>query len=323
MAPGLRDSAAVNAAVLHEHGKPPRYGDFEEPASHEGAVVVKVGAAALHHLDLLKASGSFYMGPPPLPSVVGTDGVGRLGDGRRVYFDETVAPFGSMGEKALAKDGALFDVDESIDDVTAAALGNTGLGAWLAIDWRSDLQRGDTVLVLGAAGAVGTVAVQAAKLLGAGRVIAAGRAGARLERQRERGADAVVALDEEEDLAEAYRKAADGELDVVIDTLWGPPAEAAIKAAARHCRHVQVGQLAGLDITLPAPAVRSVSLDLRGFSVAHPPPEVRRDGYLTLTRHVANGDIQIDVEALPLSQVEVAWNRQQEGHATGKLVLVP
>ena len=313
----------MDAAVLHEHGMPPRFGPFGAPEAEAGAVVVEVAAAALHHLDLLKASGRFYTGPPPLPSVVGTDGVGRLEDGRRVYFDETVAPFGSMAARALAKPDALFDVDEGLDDATAAALGNTGLGAWLALDWRSGMEQGDTVLVLGAGGAFGTLAVQIARLLGAGRVVAADRAGERLDKALERGADAVVALDEEDDLAEAYGRAAQGGLDVVIDTLWGAPAMAAIQAAARRCRHVQVGQLAGLEISLPAPAVRSVSLDLRGFSVAHPPHEVRREGYLALTRHVAAGDIAIDLEALPLSDVATAWERQAEGRGGPKLVLVP
>src|SRR5829696_8431288 len=154
------------------------------------------------------------MGPPPLPCAVGTDGVGRLPDGRRVYFDDTVAPFGSMAERALAGEDALFEIDEDLDDVTAAALGNTGLGAWLALEWRSGLEPGDTVLVLGT-GAFGSLAVQIAKLLGAGRVVAADRGGERLDRLRERGADAVVALDAEDDLTAAFRTAAEGGLDVV------------------------------------------------------------------------------------------------------------
>jgi len=313
----------MHAAVLDAFGEPPRYGPFDDPRPTPGTVVIDVKAAGLHHLDLLKTSGRFYMDPPPLPSAVGTDGVGLLGDGRRVYFDEVVAPFGSMADRALAKEEALFEIAEDLDDVTAAALGNTGLGAWLALDWRSGLEQGDIVLVLGAGGAVGTVAVQAAKLLGAGRVVAAGRAGERLERQLLRGADAVVALDQEDELPEAFRRAAQGDLDVVIDTLWGEPAMAAIQAAGRRCRHVQVGQLAGLDITLPAPAVRSVSLDLRGFSVAHPPREVRRAGYLELTRRVASGEIEIDFEAMPLDQVAAAWERQRKPEGGAKLVLVP
>jgi NADPH2:quinone reductase len=312
----------VNAAVLQEHDEAPVYGPFEDPSAADGAVVVEVKAAGLHHLDLLKATGTFYMGPPQLPSAVGTDGVGLLTDGRRVYFDETVAPFGSMAEKALARDTALFDVDDGIDDVTAAALGNTGLGAWMAVTWRSGMEPGDTVLILGC-GAFGSLAVQIARLRGAGRVIAADRGGERLDALRERGADAVVALDGGGDLADAFRSAAEGDVDVTIDTLWGAPASAAIQAAGRHARHVQVGHIAGPEITLPAPALRSVSLDLRGFSIAHPSAELRRRGFLDLTRHVAQGDIAVAVEAVPLADVASAWERQRRAEGGAKLVLVP
>jgi NADPH2:quinone reductase len=184
----------VRAAILEAYGAAPRAGEFADPEPGPGQAVVDVTAAALHHLDLLKASGTFYMGPPPLPSVVGTDGVGRL-EGRRVFFDATVPPYGSMAERALVPGDVLIDAEADVDDATAAACGNTGLGAWLALAWRSDLQPGETVLVLGATGAVGTVAVQAAKLLGAGRVVAAGRDADRLARLLDRGADATVSLD--------------------------------------------------------------------------------------------------------------------------------
>jgi NADPH:quinone reductase-like Zn-dependent oxidoreductase len=303
----------MHAAVLEAFGEPPRYGEFADP---EGEVVVEVAAAGLHHLDLLKASGRFYMDPPPLPSVVGTDGVGRVGD-RRVFFDVTTAPYGSMAERALVPADVLIDVEADIDDATAAACGNTGLGAWLALDWRSDLRPGETVLVLGATGAVGTVAVQAAKLLGAGRVVAASR-GARPVR----GADAVADLDAD-DLTEAIREAAGGAVDLTIDTLWGEPAVAAMRAAGRHARHVQVGHLADAEITLAAPALRSISLDVRGFRVDLPPLEVRRDGYRALTRHVAAGEIVLDLEALPLERVADAWERQRQAAGGPKLVLCP
>ena len=311
----------MNAAVLHEYEKAPEYGTFEDPGPQEGAVVVEVAAAGLHHLDLLKASGKFYM-EQALPSAVGTDGVGRLEDGRRVYFDETVQPFGSMAERSLARDTALFEIDEGIDEVTAAALGNTGLGAWLAITWRSGMEQGETVLVLGC-GAFGSLAVQIAKLRGAGRVVAADRAGERLQRLTERGADAIVALDEEDDLAKAFEQAAGGKVDVTLDTLWGAPATAAMQAANRFARHVQVGHITGPEITLPAPALRSVSLDLRGFRVDLPPPGARREGFLALTRHVAAGDIAVDVERVPLRDVADAWERQRRAEGGAKLVLVP
>ena len=313
----------LRAAVLHEHGATPRVGDFEDPREQSGCALVSVSAAGLHHLDLHKASGSFYMGPPPLPSVVGTDGVGRLEDGTRVYFDESVPPYGSMAERTLVPREALLPLADGVDDEVAAALGNTGLGGWLALEWRSGLQPGETVLVLGATGAVGSVAVQAAKLLGAGRVIAADRPDERLHRLIDRGADAVVEIGEQGDLTERLREAAQGDVDVTIDMLWGAPALAAMNAAARGARHVEVGNMAAGEIALPAPLIRSVSLDVRGFSVAHPPLDIKRDAYLRLTGHAANGDIAVDLHRRPLDDVAAAWERQRQAAGGPKMVLVP
>jgi NADPH:quinone reductase-like Zn-dependent oxidoreductase len=300
----------VRAAILHAYGEPPEPGEFGEPEPQAGQVVVDVKAAAIHHLDLLKATGTFYLGPPPLPSVPGTDGVGTTPDGRRVYFDPTIAPYGSFAQRALASEDTLIEVPEEIDDVTAAALGNTGLGAWLALTWRANLQPGETVLILGANGAFGSVATQAARLLGAGKVIAAAR-----DTSRVRGADEVVELTGAPEFT--------GPIDVTIDTLWGKPAEAAMKQASRHARHVQVGQLAGTEITLSAPAIRSVSLSVCGFSVAHPPPDVKRDAYAQLARHVANGEIVIDKEVVQLDDIAGAWERQRTAKHRAKLVVVP
>ena len=286
-------------------------------------MLVDVAAAGLHHLDLHKASGSFYTGPPPLPSVVGTDGVGRLEDGTRVYFDASVPPYGSMAERTLVPSEALLPVADGVDDRVAAALGNTGLGGWLALAWRSGLLPGETVLVLGAVGAVGNVAVQAAKLLGAGRVVAADRPDDRLGALLARGADAIVEIDGRDDLAERFRSAAHGEVHVTIDMMWGPPALAAMNAAARFARHVEVGNMAAGEIALPAPLIRSLSLDLRGFSVAHPPLELKRDAYLRLTKHAADGDIAVDVDARALADVADAWERQRRAAGGPKMVLVP
>jgi NADPH:quinone reductase-like Zn-dependent oxidoreductase len=309
----------VRAAVLHEHGATPRLDEFDDPREQEGCAVVDVAAAGLHHLDLHKATGTFYLGPPPLPSVVGTDGVGRLEDGTRVYFDESVPPYGSMAERTLVPREAMLPVAEGVDDAVAAALGNTGLAGWLAVSWRSGLQPGETVLVLGATGAVGSVAVQAARLRGAGRVIAADRP---CERLHMLGADAVVEIDGGDDLAARIGDAAQGEVDVTIDMLWGEPAMAAMSVAARFARHVEVGNMAGPEIALPAPLIRSKSIDVRGFSVAHPPLELKRDGYLELTRHAADGDIVVDLDRRPLDEVPAAWERQREAAGGPKQVLV-
>ncbi len=313
----------MRAAVLHEHGATPELGEFDDPGETSGAAVVDVAAAALHHFDLHKASGTYYTGPPPLPSVVGSDGVGRLADGRRVYFDRTVAPYGAMAERTLVPDDAMLDVAEGVDDAVAAALGNTGLAGWLAVAWRSGLEPGETVLVLGATGAVGSIAVQAAKLLGAGRVVAADRGGDRLGGLLRRGADAVVAVDEPGDLAAAIREAAGGEVDVTIDMLWGAPALAAMQNAARRARHVAVGSVAGAELSLPAALLRSASLDIRGFSVAHPPLDVKREAYPLLTELAARGDLVVDVDRLPLDDVASAWERQRRAAGGPKMVLVP
>jgi NADPH:quinone reductase-like Zn-dependent oxidoreductase len=310
----------LRAAVLHEHGATPRVGEFDDPQEQDGCALVEVAAAGLHHLDLHKASGSFYTGPPPLPSVVGTDGVGRLDDGTRVYFDESVPPYGSMAERTLVPRDVLLPVADGVSDEVAAALGNTGLAAWLALTWRAGLQPGETVLVLGATGAVGSVAVQAARVLGAGRVIAADRPAERLHRL---GADAAVEIETTGDLAARLKDAAAGGIDVTIDMLWGEPALAALSAANRFARHVEVGNMAEGEITLPAPLIRSASIDLRGFSVAHPPLDVKRAGYRELTEHVAAGGISVDVNPCALDAVAEAWERQRQGAGGPKTVLVP
>ena len=306
------------AAVLHEYDEAPRYEEVADPSPEAGQVVVEVAAAALHHLDLFKASGNFYL-EQPLPSVVGTDGVGLAG-ARRVYFD-SITPHGSMAERSIAAETEMFDVSDAVDDPTAAAIANSGLAGWLALSWRAGLQPGETVAVLGATGQVGSVAVQAAKLLGAGRVIAVSRAGERLDRMRERGADAVVDV-EGDNLTERLREAAGGDIDVTIDSLWGEPAVAAMGAAARFGRHVQVGQLAGPSLDLSAPAIRSKSLDVRGFMGLHPGHQIRAEAYTRLGEHVARGDIVIDFERIPLADVASAWERQRSG-AGAKLVLIP
>jgi NADPH2:quinone reductase len=313
----------VKAAVLHAHDTPPRHGDFAEPeATSDAHAVVEVAAAGLNHVDLMKASGRFYTGPPPLPSVVGSDGVGRLADGRRVFFDSIVAPYGAMAERALVPTEELIEVPDGIEDAVAAALGNAGLAAWLSLTRRAQLAPGESVLVLGATGAVGVIAVQAARALGAGRIVAASRAGERLEALRGRGADATVALDAEDDLAGAIRAAAGGGVDVTIDLLWGPYALAAMQAARHRARHIQLGHIAGLTAEIPAPAVRAAPVDLRGFAVFHEPIEARREAYAELARHVLAGRITVDVEPVPLSDIAEAWERQRAGAQT-KLVVTP
>jgi NADPH:quinone reductase-like Zn-dependent oxidoreductase len=307
----------VRAAVLHTYGASPECGEFDEPSASIGQVVVDVEAAGVNHLDLLKASGTHFSGPPPLPSVVGSDGVGRLPDGRRVFFDAVVAPYGSMAERTLVPQDAVFELVDGVDSAVAAALGNTGLAAWLALEWRAKLAPGEAVLVLGATGAVGSAAVQIARELGAGQVIAADLPSERLGRI---SADATVELDIDGDMTAALRQAAPDGVDVIIDPVWGPPAVAAMRAARRDARHVQIGQMASTELTLSAPLVRSVALNIMGFAIFWVPLEVRRAAYLRLTEFAARGGLAVDLEVLPLAEIGAAWERQQRRNGT-KLVI--
>ena len=309
----------MKAAMLKELNGPPVFDDFEDPVANEGQAIVEIAAAAIHHVDLARASGTFYLGPPPLPSVLGVDGVGRLTDGRRVFVDAAVAPFGTWAQRTLVRTDSLFDVADGVEDATAAALANTGLTAWLALAWRAPVQPGQTVLVLGAAGAVGSVAVQAARLLGAGRVIAAILDGERPPP----GADTAVTLTPGQDWAAGFRDASGGGgADLIIDPVWGEPALAALKAAAPGARLVQIGNMAGETAQLAAPILRANKVDVLGHAVFHAPAEVRREGYLRLTQHAARGDITVSREVMPLADVASAWERQRAGAGT-KLVLVP
>lgn len=311
----------MRAAVLSEFGVP-RPGEFEEPEAGEGQAVIDVAMAGLNPVDVVTATGQFYEGPPELPSVPGKEGVGKL-DGRRVYFGATVQPFGSMAERALIDPGNAFDLPDGLDDGLAVALGIAGLAGWLPVSWRAKLKPGEHVLVLGASGVVGQVAVQAARLLGAGRVVAAARSKDGLQRARSLGADAVVPLDGDPDsLVDAMVAAAEERIDVVVDPVWGEPAVAALKAASKWARMVHIGQSAGAEATIASAVVRGKSLTIMGHTNFGVPGEVRAEAYAEMARHAQAGELRIDVEEFPLDQVEDAWERQKAS-PNHKLVLVP
>jgi NADPH:quinone reductase-like Zn-dependent oxidoreductase len=311
----------VRAAVLTEYGVP-HSGEFDEPEAGEGQAVVDVAAAGLNPVDVVTATGKFYEGPPPLPSVPGKEGVGTL-DGRRIYFGATVQPFGSMAERALIDPVNTFDVPDAVDDGLAVAIGIAGLAGWLPLSWRAKLKPGEHVLVLGASGVVGQVAVQAARLLGAGRVVAAARSDEGLRRTRELGADAAVSLEADPDsLPDAFVEAAEARIDVVVDPVWSEPAVAAMKSAGKWARFVQLGQSAGAEATIASADVRGKSLTIMGHTNFGLPREVRAEAYADMARHAAAGDLRIEVEKIPLDKVEEAWERQAAS-PNHKLVLVP
>lgn len=309
----------MRAAVLNEYGTP-RYGEFAEPSASDDRVVVEVAAAAVNQFDVLLSSGTFFV-KPDLPYVVGSDGVGRLPDGRRVYFESTVAPFGAAAQRALVERSGVVDLPPKLDTAIGAAIGNAGLAAWLSLTWRGQLSSGETVLVLGATGAVGSIAIQLAKLHGAGRIIAAGREPDQLRRAHELGADACVRLglsDTGKQLVEATGSGA----DLILDLTWGDPAMLALSAAAPGARLVQVGNGAGAQAAVPADIVRSKALTILGYATYHVPRGERLSAYQHVADLAAAGKISIELQRVPLADVAHAWQRQRTG-AHSKQILIP
>ena len=316
----------MKAAVLHTYGEAPRYEDFPEPRAREDEQVVEVTAAALTNLARGRAAGVHYSSHGELPAVVGVDGVGVLADGRRVFFTGPREPFGSMAERSLAS-RRIFAVPDGLDDLTAAAVLNPGVSAWLSLAHRAELRPGERVLIAGATGVTGKLAVQAARLLGAGEIVAVGRNRESLRRVAELGAHVTLALDDDPGavFAEAF---GDKGFDVVIDYLWGPPTEALLgvlsrtdlRAAARRTRLVHVGSMAGPSITLPGNALRSSDLVIMGTGTGSMDPVRLGEGIERVMRGVVEGDLAVDARAVPLAEVESVWNAEGRGVRT---VLIP
>ena len=311
----------MRAALIREVGGAPEVGEVAEPAGES----VEVLAAPINPIDLAVSRGILATGHPDLPYVPGCEAVGRTDDGRVVWiFGGSLGrtSSGAIAERAQIGDAHAIDVPEGADPALAAALGIAGLAGWLPFAWRAPLRGGENVLVLGATGSVGIVAVQTAKLLGAARVVAAGRSAAGLERARECGADATLRLDQLDDLVTAFKDAFGGEgPSYVFDPLWGEPA-AAVQAAAPRATVVNLGQSAGATAELASAAVRFKSLSILGHTNFAVPVEELAEHYRRLVDHAVAGEIRLDVERIPLDSVADAWRRQAEGAGT-KLVVVP
>jgi NADPH:quinone reductase-like Zn-dependent oxidoreductase len=313
----------MQAAVMKDDQRPV-YDRFAEPQAIDGAVVVEVLAAALTGLDKVVARRVHYVTMPDGPFVLGREGVARRSDGRRIYFNlnAPVAPFGSMAERALIDPRFAFSVPDGVADDVAAALGNAGLAAWLGLSWRGRMRPGETVLILGATGVSGLIAVTAAKRLGAGRVIAAGRNREALQRAKRLGADEAVDLAAATDLVAAYRDASGGAVDVVMDYVYGAPAEAALEVLASYGRLVHIGTRAGSTMTVLGATARRNCIDIMGFGYYHAPVAMQAAAYAELCRLAASGEIALDVETRPLSDIDAAW----DAHAAGsrrRQVLIP
>jgi NADPH:quinone reductase len=309
----------MRAALVEQVGQSPVVGEAAEPQRGAGQALVQVTAAAINPIDISISLGRFYGGTPDVPYVMGREAVGRVieGDeldpGTQIWFQGT----GTFAEYALADEERAVVLPDGTDHALAAALGIAGLTGWLATEWRAHVRGGERVLVLGATGVVGLVAVQAARMLGAAHIVAAGRDAKALEKAREVGAHALVHLVEGLDASDLG-----GPFDVVIDPLWGKPGEAAVRAAGYSGRFVQLGQSAGAEAALRSGDIRGKSLAIVGFTLGHVPHDKVETAYIRLIELASSGELRVERETLPLDWVGEAWRRQQDSPHR-KLVLVP
>jgi NADPH:quinone reductase len=302
----------VRAALITELGSPPKPTELPDvPAG------VEVVAVALNPLDINVGNGTFYGGHPSLPYPPGCEAVGRTENGALVYLfggGRGISQPGFLAERVSVPDDLQLRLPDGVDPAVAAGAGIAGVAGWVPVAWKTKVTPDDRVLVLGASGVVGLVAVQAAKLLGAAKVVAAGRDTGRLERARELGADEIVEL---EGIAGAF---GDEGFTVCIDPLWGEPIAKALASAAPRARIIHVGQSAGPEAPLRSADVRSKELTIQGHSHFALTKGERDRAYLELLDHLVQGRIVLDAETYDLDHVEEAWARQPT--ATGKKIVV-
>ena len=308
----------MRAAVVQSVGSPPSVADLDEPVREPDSAVVAVAAAALNPVEIRVAAGRHPRRAEP-PYVPGLEGAGtviesdRLDAGTRVRFESTALPgFGARGtlaERAAVPEESLAELPDDVEYDVAAAVGVVGITALLALERAAPVD-GARVLVLGATGAVGQMAVQLAKAMSAARVVGAGRSADRLARVRELGADDVVELGDPE-LGEALERAAGGQLDVVIDVLWGEPAMAALGAIATQGRLVNVGQPAGTDVRIPLETIRNQQGAIHAISSGWTPLDRKVGAYGRVLEHVRAGRLEVDREVVALDDVGQAWKRQE------------
>jgi NADPH:quinone reductase-like Zn-dependent oxidoreductase len=311
----------MKAAIVTAAGKTPTYADFDTPVAKPGRELISVRASAPSQFTKSRASGSHYSSDRELPVVAGSDGVGVTQDGRRVYFALPEAPFGALAEFCTVRPQQCVELPDSLDDITAAAIANPGMSAWAALVERAHLAPGDTVLINGATGTAGRVAVQLAKYLGAAKVIATGRNPKELEEVKQLGADVVIPFtfgvlhpsgvkDYENALDQVFASG----IDVVIDYLWGGSAKAIIVAIAktfedgRAVRFVHVGEVSREEnIELPGAALRSSAIVLMGSGVKSVPLPALLQAIRRVFEAVQPAGLKIATTVVPLAEVERTW----------------
>jgi len=321
----------MKAAVIHAFGSVPRYEDFPDPVADAGELVVQVRAVTLENFDKMAVAGVHYASQhmfPQFPAIVGHSGVGVLPDGKLVAFGGTRPPYGTMAQKAVVpKEYAAYvtPVPEGVDPHVAAALPASALTSLLPLRWGVTLQPGQTVLIQGATGVSGKLAVQIARLLGAGRIVGTGREDSILRSLQDLGASATIDLKRPDaEVCEAFARESGDGYDVVLDFLWGHPTELLFRALTpsevgfpkHRTRYVQSGQAAGPAITLLAETLRTSGVEIT--AAGNITPEVLQESMQQIWAWIREGKLTIEIEKMCLKDIAEAWSRR----TTGKRIVI-
>lgn len=323
----------MKAAVIRSFGDIPRYEEFPDPVPGQDDLLIQVRAVVLENFDKMTAAGKHYASQslfPTFPAVAGHSGVGTLADGTLVTFGGVTPPHGTMAERAVVPQRyrlALSPVPAGVPASLAAALPASALTSLLPLKYGARLQSGETVLINGATGVSGKVAVQVARSLGAGRIVGTGRDEAGLRAIRHLGADVGIDLSQpDEAITKEFLQEAGKGYDIVLDFLWGHPAELLLNTlvpnevgfAAHRTRFVQIGEAAGSKISLSAATLRTSGLEMTGAGVI--PPDAVPEAMRQVWEWAKINQLQIDIEEVPLSEIAAAWQRKVEGK---RIVLIP
>lgn len=323
----------MKAAVIHTFGDIPRYEEFPDPLLDQEDILVQVHAVVLENFDKMTAAGKHYASQslfPAFPAIVGHSGVGTLADGTLVTFGGVMPPYGTMAEKAVVPQRYrkyLSPVPDGVTASVAAALPASALTSLLPLKYGAKLQKGETILINGATGVSGKVAIQIAKMLGARRIIGKGRNEAGLRLIRELGADGEIDLSQpDQDITKAFLEEAGKGYDLILDFLWGHPTEILLRTlvpeeagfASHRIRFIQIGEAAGSTITLSADMLRTSGVEMMG--AGNIPPKDVHEAMQQVWKWIRAHQLQIDIEEVPLKDVAEAWQRKMQGK---RIVIVP
>ncbi len=333
----------MKAAVMDAPGQPPRFGDFAEPVVTAGHELADLVAAGIHPVTRSLAEGRHYGSTDGYPLIPGVDAVARTADGTLRYTGYIQAPYGTLAERMAVPGG--MPLPAGAEPAAVAGGLNPGLSSWMPLLAHRDQARAageadppagglGTVVILGVTGMAGLLAVQNARILGAARIIGAGRSRARLDRAAQAGATAVPLSGDQQADAAALAAALDGGLDggvpgLVLDFVWGPVAEAMFAALGRRGLHeersdisyIQIGALAGPQASVPAALLRSRRLRISGSGAGSGSVSAIMAQVPVYMQMIADGRVTVPTRTFPLSQVTAGWAATQDGGP--RVVIVP